>query len=156
MISDDIENINLESKLQDESKLKHFLFELIKKTNNKKSISIDNEINILRKIYKILPSKVQLRYIYEKYYNNIQLDYNLQKFLIKRAMRSRSGVLVSTVVLKPDVFSCPMKCSYCPTETNLEGKPTQPKSINLLLYILKLLKLAYSVRLFETIIIASS
>jgi histone acetyltransferase (RNA polymerase elongator complex component) len=43
-------------------------------------------------------------------------------------MRSRSGVLVVTIVLKPDKFSCPKKCSYCPTETNLDGVPTQPKS----------------------------
>ena len=43
-------------------------------------------------------------------------------------MRSQSGVLVCTVVLKPSVFSCPMNCSYCPTETDLQGNPTQPKS----------------------------
>ena len=31
-------------------------------------------------------------------------------------------------MLRPDVFSCPKNCSYCPTETNLDGHPTQPKS----------------------------
>jgi histone acetyltransferase (RNA polymerase elongator complex component) len=52
--------------------------------------------------------------------------------MIKRAMRSDSGVLVVTNVLhpKPDgtLFSCPKKCSYCPTETDIKGNPTQPKS----------------------------
>jgi ELP3 family radical SAM enzyme/protein acetyltransferase len=126
----DIESINGENnnifKLPDESKLKQLVLELIKKSN---STDIDDKIfNIVRKKYKILPSKVQLRYIYEKYFHHIQLNNNLKRFFIKRAMRSQSGVLVSTVVLRPDVFSCPMNCSYCPTETDLSGKPTQPKS----------------------------
>jgi ELP3 family radical SAM enzyme/protein acetyltransferase len=122
----DIESLNDEVKLQDESKLKNLVFEIIKKS---KSSDIDDKIfNNIRKKYKVLPSKVQLRYIYEKYFNHIQLNNNLKRFLIKRAMRSESGVLVSTVVLRPDVFSCPMNCSYCPTETDLSGKPTQPKS----------------------------
>jgi ELP3 family radical SAM enzyme/protein acetyltransferase len=46
-------------------------------------------------------------------------------------MRSDSGVLVVTIVTKPGStikFSCPEKCAYCPTETDLNGNPTQPKS----------------------------
>lgn len=118
---------NSKINIDDEFKIKHFLFDLIKIVKSSES-NIDNTINQLRKKYKILPSKVQLRYIYDKYFYNIELSDSLKKFLIKRAMRSNSGVLVATVVLKPDVFSCPMKCSYCPTETDLFGKPTQPKS----------------------------
>jgi ELP3 family radical SAM enzyme/protein acetyltransferase len=68
--------------------------------------------------------------VYEKYLLNDfpELNYVMSRYFIKKATRSRSGVLVSTITLKPDKFSCPKKCSYCPTETDLEGKPTQPKS----------------------------
>jgi len=119
---------NKKINIDDEFKLKHYLFDLIKIVNSDSNVSIDKTSNDLRKKYKILPSKIQLRYIYEKYFYNIKLNEELKKFLVKRAMRSNSGVLVATVVLKPDVFSCPMKCSYCPTETDLLGNPTQPKS----------------------------
>jgi ELP3 family radical SAM enzyme/protein acetyltransferase len=114
--------------IDNESKLKHYLSDLIKNVKSNQNLSIDQMTNQLRKKYKVIPSKVELRYIYEKYFYNIELTYDLKKFLIKKAMRSNSGVLVVTVVLKPDIFSCPMKCSYCPTETDLVGNPTQPKS----------------------------
>ncbi len=53
------------------------------------------------------------------------------RWLIKKATRSDSGVLVVTLVTKPGPnvkFSCPERCAYCPTETDLQGNPTQPKS----------------------------
>jgi ELP3 family radical SAM enzyme/protein acetyltransferase len=113
--------------LENENKLKLFVKDLIYlKLNNINEI--DSNIKLLRKKYKIYPPKSNIRYIYEKYYSNIPIKPLLQRFMIKKAMRSRSGVLVSTIVLKPDKFSCPKKCSYCPTETDLNGNPTQPKS----------------------------
>ena len=39
-----------------------------------------------------------------------------------KAVRSWSGVLVITVVMKPDKFSCPNDCHMCPAE------PGQPRS----------------------------
>ena len=36
--------------------------------------------------------------------------------------RSWSGVLVVTLVMRPDKFSCPNNCHYCPNE------PGQPRS----------------------------
>ena len=41
---------------------------------------------------------------------------------IKKKCRSWSGVLVVTVVMRPDKFSCPFDCHYCPNE------PGQPRS----------------------------
>jgi ELP3 family radical SAM enzyme/protein acetyltransferase len=122
--------------LEYEKKLKMFCFDLIRKSNeiSYKEIDpfgtkhLDKLFGQLRKKYKCIPSKVELRYIYEKYYAKIKLNDNIKNYLIKRKMRSQSGVLVCTVVLKPSVFSCPMNCSYCPTETDLQGNPTQPKS----------------------------
>ena len=122
--------------LEYEKKLKMFCFDLIRKSNEIKNTEIDpfgtkhlDDIFVqLRKKYKCIPSKVELRHIYEKYYIKIKLNDNIKRYLIKKKMRSQSGVLVCTVVLKPSVFSCPMNCSYCPTETDLQGNPTQPKS----------------------------
>ncbi len=116
----------------DEIKFKQFMVDLIKTEGNSNikttTEQIQKQIVKLRGKYRVNPSKSQMRYIYEKFYNSIPLNTVFGRFLIKKACRSRSGVLVSTVVLKPDVFSCPKKCSYCPTETDLNGKPTQPKS----------------------------
>ncbi len=116
----------------DELKYKMYMKELIKAVGqgNIKTDpdQIQKQMVKLRSKYRINPSKSQMRYIYEKFYSSDPLNTVFGRFLIKKACRSRSGVLVSTVVLRPDVFSCPKKCSYCPTETNLEGKPTQPKS----------------------------
>lgn len=139
--NDDInieEIINKDYLLLNENKLKLFVKDLIfnkslnatnqEYDNNKSNKKIDSLIKILRKKYKIYPSKTDLRYIYEKYYSDVKIHNSLQRYMIKKAMRSRSGVLVATIVLKPDKFSCPKKCSYCPTETDLNGNPTQPKS----------------------------
>lgn len=137
--NDDInieEMINKDYLLLNENKLKLFVKELIHNQsfnvmeydNNKTTKKIESVIKILRKKYKIYPSKTDVRYIYEKYYSDVKIDNSLQRYMIKKAMRSRSGVLVATIVLKPDKFSCPKKCSYCPTETDLNGNPTQPKS----------------------------
>ncbi len=120
------------AKLVDEIPLKFFVKDLIKAVGNPtQSVNIkdiENTITKLRQKYRVQPSKSQMRYIYDKYYPETPLNNTLGRFMIKKACRSRSGVLVSTIVLRPDVFSCPKKCSYCPTETDLEGRPTQPKS----------------------------
>ena len=48
---------------------------------------------------------------------------------LKKAVRSWSGVLVVTVVMKPDKFSCPHDCWYCPDERIANGAKTdQPRS----------------------------
>ncbi|RJP63066.1 MAG: tRNA uridine(34) 5-carboxymethylaminomethyl modification radical SAM/GNAT enzyme Elp3 [Ignavibacteriales bacterium] len=50
----------------------------------------------------------------------LQADKNFEKLLVKRSVRTLSGVSVITVLTKP--FVCPGKCVYCPTE------PEMPKS----------------------------
>ena len=131
---EEIKDNRFSSKLGDEAKLKLFVNALITAVGlvDIKPLptikQIETKKNQLSKIYGILPSKCHIKTIYEKYYSEIQLNNTFKRCLIKKAMRSLSGVLVSTVVLRPDVFSCPQKCSYCPTESNLEGTLTQPKS----------------------------
>lgn len=120
------------TKLLNENIIKLFVKELIKDIGSPtQSVTIRNielAITKLRQKYKLQPSKSQMRYVYDKYFSNQKINNTLGRYLIKKACRSRSGVLVSTIVLRPDVFSCPKKCSYCPTETDLNGRPTQPKS----------------------------
>ena len=91
----------------------------------------ESTMNILKRKYHMHAGKVQMRTIYEKHFRNIPINPEMKRYLIKRVTRSDSGVLVVTIVTKPgdDIkFSCPEKCAYCPTETNLKGEPTQPKS----------------------------
>jgi len=129
----DIEEIvNKSSDIPNENKLKMLVNDLIEHVG-KSSLKTDNAkimefMNVLRKKYRITPSKSDMRYIYEKHFIDTKINIPFSRFIIKKAMRSRSGVLVVTIVLKPDKFSCPKKCSYCPTETDLKGNPTQPKS----------------------------
>lgn len=40
---------------------------------------------------------------------------------MKKKVRSWSGVLVVTIVMKPDKFSCSHNCHYCPNETKANG-----------------------------------
>ena len=123
----DIEEMMNAPKITNENKVKMCLQEVIELSKNS-SENVEKIINKVRNKYKIMPSKSEFRYVYEKYFSDKIISKSLSQFMIKKSIRSRSGVLVSTIVLKPDVFSCPKKCSYCPTETDLEGNPTQPKS----------------------------
>jgi len=92
---------------------------------------IHSQYNCLMRKYKIQATKTQIRTVYEKHFKNIPINSALKRYFIKRVARSESGVLVVTIVTKPGEnikFSCPENCAYCPTETNLLGEPTQPKS----------------------------
>ena len=128
----DIEDIFSKPKLEEENKIKSIVSSLIEQTRDANSIEMIEKISkSIHKKYNQFVVKNNIRYVFEKYYmnkNDNNINPLLYKYLIKKSMRSRSGVLVSTIVLKPSVFSCPKKCSYCPTETDLEGNPTQPKS----------------------------
>lgn len=92
---------------------------------------IDDEFRRIKHLFKMHPSKIQLRNTYETHFKDTPINSALRRFLVKKVVRSESGVMVVTIVTKPGEnikFSCPEKCAYCPTETNLQGVPTQPKS----------------------------
>lgn len=65
------------------------------------------------------PKKSQLLSAYHNLLKNKKLKINktLEEFLIKRAIRTLSGVAIISVLTKPS--SCPGKCLYCPTENNM-------------------------------------
>jgi len=59
----------------------------------------------------------------------IKINNDIKNYLITKFSRGGSGVNVATIVLKPGKFSCPHKCTYCPTEKNRHTlEYTQPKS----------------------------
>lgn len=78
-------------------------------------ITCTKDIEDLCKLEK--KSKKQLK---EKYQD--VLDEHSLMMLSNKPVRSWSGVLVLTVVMRPDKFSCPHNCHYCPNE------PGQPRS----------------------------
>ena len=123
---EDIENIkNIFTHPSPEQEgIRYFLNDLIS------DISSDYELisKKLKKKYRINPSKHELRAAYQKYFPTIKLPPKLTKWMVKKQMRSNSGVLVVTIVLAPDKFSCKYNCSYCPQETDISGNLTQPRS----------------------------
>ena len=132
MCSRNIEDIGtpafLKQDLIDHNKMKLFMEKFIDEskdlTNNR---SIDKIHNKLKREFRINPSKNQMRvYFYNNF--NVEIGYTLKRYFIKRPMRSDSGVLVVTVVLTPEKFSCNFDCYYCPQETDLKGNHTQPRS----------------------------
>ena len=121
--------------LKDEQKIKDFVSELLQikfLNNEKENNKIFNEIfSNLRKKYNINPKKSQLYFIYRqwKYKNLINENIELEKLLITKQMRSHSGVLVVSVIMPPDNFSCKYDCHYCPNDPRYSrsyyhGEPT--------------------------------
>jgi len=118
----------IKSKYQNEE-INNLVFEFISKDSN--NLNYDIEFKLLCKKYSIVPSKNEIRKVYQNNFSEIKISNNMKRWMIKKVTRSESGVLVVTIVTKPGnnvKFSCPEKCAYCPTETDLHGKPTQPKS----------------------------
>jgi len=125
---EDIMVVPIKPFIHTDSEIEDLVQDLIQSDNN---LNYDEKFKLLCRKYSIHPSKPQMRQVYENKFPGQKISSDLKRWLIKRVSRSESGVLVVTIVTKPgdDIkFSCPEKCAYCPTETNLEGKPTQPKS----------------------------
>jgi len=114
--------------------VKPLVGELVQIVSSMTSPTSKDVLSIVKSLsskYHIHPSKTQMRSVYDKYFSDTPIPTVLMRHFIKRVMRSESGVLVVTIVTKPGEnikFSCPEKCAYCPTETDLNGNPTQPKS----------------------------
>ena len=80
----------------------------------------------LRKIIrgqKKMPGKAILSTCYQelKKMGKIETNLNLERYLIHKNSRSQSGVVVVTLVMKPDKFSCPFNCHMCPDERIANG-----------------------------------
>jgi ELP3 family radical SAM enzyme/protein acetyltransferase len=89
---------------------------------------IDKVVKKLKKQHQMNPSKQEIHHIYQKKFSNRKISPKMRRWMVKKQMRSNSGVLVVTIVLAPNKFSCKYDCAYCPQETDLNGNPTQPRS----------------------------
>ncbi len=85
----------------------------------------------IRRKYKIVPKKSELLYMYRKLVASGEIAKNeiLEDHLVTRKMRSASGVIVVSVIMPPDTFSCSYNCSYCPNDPRYSrsyyhGEPT--------------------------------
>ena len=132
---EDIENITKSASLSpipstesnDSTELDDFVNELISSSNTSDN-DIDEINKKLRRKYQIHPSKKDIHNIYKKNFSSIKITPKMRRWMVKKQMRSNSGVLVVTIVLAPNKFSCKYDCAYCPQETDMDGKPTQPRS----------------------------
>ena len=123
IISDNSMQIQKNTLIKNNEKdmLLDFVYTLIKTFDNndiKNQKLYNDTFNEVRKKYKFNPKKSQLYYIYrlEKYNNKIKGNYDLEKHLVTKSMRSESGVLVISVIMPPDNFSCKFDCHYCPND----------------------------------------
>ena len=80
----------------------------------------------IRKILKFVPTKANIISSYSRLVATGQVEKSrensIEKVVLKKGIRSNSGVVVITVVTAPGPFSCPQDCAYCPNE------PGQPRS----------------------------
>jgi ELP3 family radical SAM enzyme/protein acetyltransferase len=124
--------INVKPNIHQDDEILDFVYDFITICGKKLSYDeINKGFSILKQKHKVCPSKSHIRNIYNIHYKELETNNEFKRWLIKRVSRSESGVIVVTIVTKPGdniKFSCPEKCAYCPTETNLNGVPTQPKS----------------------------
>lgn len=84
-----------------------------------------------------IPTKPELLKSYHKLLkqHKIKKSIQLEKLLIRRAVRTLSGVSILTVLTKP--FPCPGKCIYCPTEARmpksyLSDEPAAARALGLM------------------------
>lgn len=97
--------------------------ELHRKLCNQEIKNIDDFMKTVPKKYKITPRKDVLTHCYQRLIKDGTLAKHIamDSYFIKLPVRSWSGVLVVTLVLRPDKFSCPYDCKYCPNETKKNG-----------------------------------
>ena len=103
----DIENIAHSQKtlVHEKSLLKKNIIECVKDLNDQSILSNDlsKELILLKRKYKISPSKAQLGMVYDILVdqNIIPKNEKLQNFIKTKEMRSLSGVIVMSVITSP-------------------------------------------------------
>ena len=126
---EDLDKLSKNTDLVDPDKLSLFVKQMVQRGGQSKSKNqLEKIFRDLRRLYRINPSKQQMRKYFEENFKENETSHVFRRYLIKKSTRSESGVLVVTVTLSPHKFSCKFDCSYCPQETDLEGNHTQPRS----------------------------
>lgn len=124
MNSLDLEDVIYNDYFRDYDKNK--IYTILKQLNTyvyNNNVEFNKRLRLLTKGQKKLPGKCILSTCYQelKKANKIEPNLNLEKYLIHKRTRSQSGVVVITVVMKPDKFSCPFNCHMCPDERIANG-----------------------------------
>ena len=120
------QNMDIEDYMNTSSKnnkiVYNFIIDLIK-SNIQTNDKYEEHMTKLRRKYHYSPNKRELSIYYQKMLSNNKINRNLyiEEFIKHRAVRSQSGVLVVTLVMKPDKFSCPYDCYMCPDERIANG-----------------------------------
>ena len=116
---------------KDEYTLFDFMLENKRKKIKSSKDKYEEQFVRLRRIHGIHPKKSQVFYLYRIYLYKklIQPNPILENLFITKAMRSQSGVLVISVIMPPDTFSCAYDCYYCPNDpaysrSYYRGEPT--------------------------------
>ncbi len=81
------------------------MLKLVRKETNKLNLPPVNKATLLSEYHKLAKKQPELK------------SEKMEKFLVKRAVRTLSGVTVISVLTKP--LPCPGKCLYCPTEKDM-------------------------------------
>lgn len=123
---------DIEDLLQD-----HSLINFVKDLSNvhfKSKSEYDKTYQLMKKKYKISPSKPSIRKAYIHLLENKQISINqsIMEHTLKRKTRSHSGVSVITILTSPfpkytnskgeiveQSFSCSHDCAYCPNEPDV-------------------------------------
>ena len=124
MNSLDIEHIVYNEYFKDYDK--NEIYKIVTQLNTYTYRNVNDFNKTLRKIIrgqKKMPGKAILSTCYQelKKAGKIETNLNLERYLIHKKTRSQSGVVVVTLVMKPDKFSCPFNCHMCPDERIANG-----------------------------------
>jgi ELP3 family radical SAM enzyme/protein acetyltransferase len=123
----DIEDINKHVE-HDPAVIRKIMCELYAEYINEPSI-VDTSDLFMRRVYRICrkykccPPKNELGQAYKELIvepdSQIKAHDQLMRALIKRAVRSESGIINISVVMPPDKFSCKYNCRFCPNEPGM-------------------------------------
>ncbi len=101
-------------------KYKYIIQDLLKETQSTNAALLKSLMKLAKK-YKCMPGKSELGRMYRQMQKDGTAQYNetLHNLLIKKAIRSDSGIINVSVSMPPDKFSCKYNCHFCPNEPGM-------------------------------------
>ena len=126
---DDVHTVTKNSTKVDPEKLESFMKDFVSEGHNAGSKKqLEKLYIVIRRRHRINPSKQEMRTYFYQHFKRSNVNQIFRRYMVKKSMRSASGVKVVTVVLPGGKFSCAKDCHYCPQETDRQGNHTQPRS----------------------------
>jgi len=118
---EDMEDINMASPLHQTWKSMLEILLTMEPTAYTSKENLHRTFLQLARKHRRMPSKAELGPVYRAYVKHGLMPYSesLYRALIKKAVRSASGILNVSVSLPPDKFSCKYNCYFCPNEPGM-------------------------------------